>query len=94
MKREVFGTFGDLMKIVKKAKKVGYDQVELDDLGITIGQALEYGNVYGIKAHRGYDFDCHNGWYKNYHRDAYKRELKENAFRLVVSRNSDSFRKG
>lgn len=84
IKRTVYGTFTDLMKIVKKAKKVGYDHVELDDMGVSIHTVLESFDKYGIKPHRGYDMGHDNGWYRNYWHTKCEREVKENAFRLVV----------
>ncbi len=85
MKRTVYGTFSDLMKIVKRARSLGYDQVELDELDYTVYKAV---SDLSSDHYRPWKSRIVESWYRDYRNSP--KTFKERMCRLIVVRNVDS----
>ena len=83
VKRVLYGTFEDLIKVVKRARRAQYDQVELDDLSISIETAMvAIGEPNKMGPHRISDS---KGWYRDYRT---LKTINATAFKLVLIKNS------
>lgn len=80
IKRTVYGTFDDLIKVSKKARKLGFETITLDDMEMSIEKMMA---VTGTPSFcRWNEMSNYKGWFKIYN----DKQQKEPAFRLIVTK--------